>query len=130
MAKNISAIAGPFAAISVCSAGAPGILPARYATAPSQAACMSPRKVAEKLSKRWGQALYMAPNTPGGSTAAKPPSTRLKEQPSYLELCRSIRSSSYLRQRPCRASTIPSNTHRPQTSHLVQHHNPYNGGCQ
>jgi len=30
---------------------------------------MSPRKVAEKLKKRWGKALYMAPNRPGGSTS-------------------------------------------------------------
>jgi hypothetical protein len=31
---------------------------------------MSPRKVAEKPRKRWGKALYIAPNRPGGSTSA------------------------------------------------------------
>ena len=31
---------------------------------------MSPRKVAEKVRKRWGKALYIAPNRPGGSTSA------------------------------------------------------------
>src|SRR5580693_5244141 len=31
---------------------------------------MRPRKVAEKLRKRWGKTLYIAPNRPGGSTSA------------------------------------------------------------
>ena len=49
---------------------------------------MSPRKVAEKLRKRWGKALYMAPNRPGGSTSASSATNTFSSNMSRLTVAR------------------------------------------
>src|SRR6266480_2691677 len=49
---------------------------------------MTPRKVAEKLRKRWGKALYIAPNRPGGSTSASSGTNTLSSTMSRLTVAR------------------------------------------
>src|SRR5580693_7656732 len=49
---------------------------------------MSPRKVAEKLRKMWGKALYMAPNRPGGSTSASSATNTFSSAMSRLTVAR------------------------------------------